>query len=185
MAHVGAIKTHVLYELSQLWPTDTTYGYLTRIKRRDHLGLPKCHAYDAVAVALAWGETADPVSPVYTGRVHARGRRQRYNTQPVKSSHPQKPELIPGKGWFILQERSTRIVAGDGTIYRKGDWIEARVGNDRIWGYVTALYSTGAMKVKTEAGYRKVSLNRSRKLQSRRPLMWQGKGVIEDASGGY
>lgn len=182
MAHVGAIKTHVLYELSQLWSTDTTYGYLTRIKRRDHLGLPKCHAYDAVAVALEWGETADPtclcearrqVSPVYSGRVRARGRRQRYNTQPVKANHPQKPELIPGKGWFIPKERNTQIVARDGTIYRKGDWIQARVGSDHIRGHITALYSSGAMKVQVKGSYRRVSPNRACKLQSRRALMWQ------------
>lgn len=173
-AHVGAIKTHLVHKLSQRWPVALTYGYLTRIKRRDHLKLPKCHAWDAVAASLRWDEVAQSVSPIYVGKVRARGCRQKYNTQPVKATHSQKPEYIESKGWFIKRERNTECVARDGTVYRKGDRIEAHVGNDnKVRGYISALFSTGRLKIKTANGYRTVSPNKSRLVQSARPMMFR------------
>lgn len=171
-AHVGVIKTHLVHDLSGLFETAMTYGYLTRIKRRDHLGLPKSHANDAVAISLPWDEIVDAWSPIYDGRVRARGSRQKFNSQPVKESHPQGPVFREGQGWFVPQERNTEITAKDGTVFRKGDWIEAHVGKDKIRGYITALFSSGSLKVKNGDGYRTVSPNKSRKLQSAKPLMW-------------
>ena len=42
-------------EISKLYPTEVTYGHITKLKRKA-LGLPKEHYTDAVAIACDWGE---------------------------------------------------------------------------------------------------------------------------------
>lgn len=49
-AQTQTYKTALLQELEKIAPTETTYGYITKINR-EKLGLPKTHYYDAVAMS--------------------------------------------------------------------------------------------------------------------------------------
>ncbi|RME01810.1 MAG: hypothetical protein D6814_00790 [Calditrichaeota bacterium] len=82
------------------------------------------------------------------------------------------PEFWEGKGYFVPKERNKRIVAKDGTIFKKSDYVEAVVSGKKCRGYVTALYSSGRLKVETSEGIKSASPDRSRKLQSARSIMW-------------
>ncbi|EFH89427.1 RNA-guided endonuclease IscB [Ktedonobacter racemifer] len=81
-AHVSAIKTSVLQQLRSLFGTaqvSVTYGYETKYKRIQVLGLPKSHTNDAVAIACEMGERVKPREEVYQIRCLPRGQYQRFN----------------------------------------------------------------------------------------------------------
>src|SRR5579859_6230479 len=59
IAHVSSIKTSIIQHLSEVFGTTQvaiTYGYETKYKRIQVLGLPKSHTNDAVAIACEIGE---------------------------------------------------------------------------------------------------------------------------------
>lgn len=81
-AHVSAIKTSVLQQLRELFGTtgvSVTYGYETKYKRIQVLGLPKSHANDAVAIACEMGKQVKLWEEVYQMRCLPRGQYQRFN----------------------------------------------------------------------------------------------------------
>ncbi|EFH89399.1 RNA-guided endonuclease IscB [Ktedonobacter racemifer] len=81
-AHVSAIKTSVLQQLRSFFgatQVSVTYGYETKYKRIQVLGLPKSHTNDAVAIACEIGERVTPREEVYQIRCLPRGQYQRFN----------------------------------------------------------------------------------------------------------
>lgn len=81
-AHVSSLKTVVLQQLQSLFgPTHVavTYGYETKYKRIQVLGLPKSHVNDAVAIACGINEMVKPLELAYHFRCLARGQYQRFN----------------------------------------------------------------------------------------------------------
>ncbi len=81
-AHVSSIKTSVVQHLAQQFGAEriaVTYGYETKYKRIQVLGLPKSHANDAVAIACQRGESVKAGSSLYQIRCMARGNYQLYN----------------------------------------------------------------------------------------------------------
>lgn len=81
-AHVSAIKTVVLKSLWAVFGesrVNITYGYETKYKRIQVLGLPKSHTNDAVAIACEIGEVVKPLQRGHHLRCLARGRYQRFN----------------------------------------------------------------------------------------------------------
>jgi 5-methylcytosine-specific restriction endonuclease McrA len=81
-AHVSALKSRVVQDLQAAFgasQVSSTYGYETKYKRIQGLGLPKSHTNDAVAIACALGEVVKPVEIVYQIRCLPRGQYQRFN----------------------------------------------------------------------------------------------------------
>jgi 5-methylcytosine-specific restriction endonuclease McrA len=81
-AHVSSLKTAVVTRLREHFGPDrvcVTFGYETKYKRIQVLGLPKSHANDAIAIACEMGEIVKPGSSVYQIRCVARGNYQRFN----------------------------------------------------------------------------------------------------------
>ena len=81
-AHVSSIKTRVIHDLQAIFAerqVRITYGYETKYKRTQGLGLPKSHTNDAVAIACEIGEMVKPLETVHHLRCLARGKYQRFN----------------------------------------------------------------------------------------------------------
>lgn len=81
-AHVSSIKTRVIHDLQAIFGEKQVclaYGYETKYKRIQMLGLPKSHANDAVAIACEIGEVVKPLEAVHHLRCLARGQYQRFN----------------------------------------------------------------------------------------------------------
>jgi hypothetical protein len=108
-AHVSSIKTRVVHDLQTIFgesQVNITYGYETKYKRIQMLGLPKSHTNDAVAIACEIGEVVKPLEIIHQIRCLARGQYQRFNG--LRSEHkcwaPRKVrgfrlyELVKAKG---------------------------------------------------------------------------------------
>lgn len=81
-AHVSSIKTRIVHDLQAIFgerQVRITYGYETKYKRIQVLGLPKSHTNDAVAIACEIGEMVKPLETVHYLRCLARGQYQRFN----------------------------------------------------------------------------------------------------------
>jgi 5-methylcytosine-specific restriction endonuclease McrA len=108
-AHASSIKSRVVHDLQEVFgesQVSITYGYETKYKRIQALGLPKSHTNDAVAIACEIGEVVKPLEMVHHLRCLARGQYQRFNG--LRSEHkcwaPRKVqgfklyELVKAKG---------------------------------------------------------------------------------------
>lgn len=66
---IGIIKS----TLRKCWDFEETFGYETKFKREQVLGLPKTHYFDAVAICCEDGELVPPASQVFHKRHVASG----------------------------------------------------------------------------------------------------------------
>ncbi len=66
---IGVIKS----QLHKHWSFRETFGYETKFKREQVLGLPKEHYFDAVAICLEDGEIVQPNAIVYAKRHVSKG----------------------------------------------------------------------------------------------------------------
>lgn len=102
-AHVSSIKTRVVQQLREVFGAEqvaVTYGYETKYKRIQVLGLPKSHTNDAVAITCAIGEVVKPLLMLYHLRCVPRGNYQMYNGK--HSEHTvSAPKRI--KGWKLYE----------------------------------------------------------------------------------
>ena len=81
-AHVSSLKSRVVQNLQAVFgesQVSITYGYETRYKRIQGLGLSKSHANDTVAIACEIGEVVKPLEMVHQIRCLGRGHYQRFN----------------------------------------------------------------------------------------------------------
>jgi 5-methylcytosine-specific restriction endonuclease McrA len=111
-AHVSSIKTWVLGHLKERFSGErvqVTYGYETKYKRIQVLGLPKSHTNDAIAIACAMGEVAQPASEVYQMRCVPRGNYQHFNGK--RSEHK---VWAPKKlhGWKLYELVEVKRIVG-------------------------------------------------------------------------
>lgn len=110
-AHVSSIKTVVVDQLAEQFGSAqvaVTYGYETKYKRIQVLGLAKSHANDAVAIACEIGERVTPLSVVHQIRCLSRGNYQRYNGK--RSEHKVwAPRKVQGWKLFELVEAKGQI----------------------------------------------------------------------------
>jgi 5-methylcytosine-specific restriction endonuclease McrA len=102
-AHVSSIKTRVVQQLRQVFGAEqvaVTYGYETKFKRIQLLGLPKSHINDAVAISCAPGEVVKPLSMLSHLRCVPRGNYQMYN-----GKHSEHKVWAPRsvKGWKLYE----------------------------------------------------------------------------------
>lgn len=119
---IGIIKS----QLKRRWQFTATFGYETKFKREQVLGLPKEHYYDAVAICLEDGELAEPAPNVYFKRHVSKGDYQ-----------------------LIIGSRSEkRIPVGKIFGLKKHDFISPPKGN----GFVKGKRSTGYFALETIAG---------------------------------
>jgi 5-methylcytosine-specific restriction endonuclease McrA len=102
-AHVSSLKTNVVQQLREVFGAEqvtVTYGYETKYKRIQVLGLPKSHINDAIAVACPIGEVIRPLPLVYQLRCLSRGQYQMYNGK--HSEHKVWAERRV-KGWKLYE----------------------------------------------------------------------------------
>ncbi len=83
-AHVSSIKTAVVSHLAERFGSDrvsVTYGYETKYKRIQVLGLPKSHTNDAIAIAMGseLSEDVKSLSVLFHLRCVPRGNYQLFN----------------------------------------------------------------------------------------------------------
>lgn len=81
-AHVSALKNALVQHLQAIFGDEqvhSTFGYETKYKRLQVLGLPKSHTNDAVAIACELGEVVKPLEIVHHIRCLPRGQYQRFN----------------------------------------------------------------------------------------------------------
>lgn len=81
-AQVSSLKTRVLQDLQAIFGESrvrVTYGYETKYKRLQVLGLPKSHTNDAVAIACEIGEVVKSLEMLHQIRCLPRGQYQRFN----------------------------------------------------------------------------------------------------------
>ena len=111
-AHVSSLKTAVVQQVQALFRDDqvhTTFGYETKYKRIQVLGLPKSHCNDAVAIACQIGEVVKPLETVYHIRCLPRGQYQRFNGR-----HSEHKCWAPRKvqGFKLYEVVKTKAVIG-------------------------------------------------------------------------
>ncbi len=111
-AHVSSLKTALVTQLQERFGAERiaiTYGYETKYKRNQALGLPKSHINDAVAIACEIGEVVDPLLIVYQMHCIARGNYQLYNGK--RSEHK---VWAPKKlhGWKLYELVEAKGVVG-------------------------------------------------------------------------
>jgi 5-methylcytosine-specific restriction endonuclease McrA len=111
-AHVSSLKTAVLKSLQELFGPShvrVTYGYETKYKRIQILGLPKSHHHDAIAIACGLGEMIKPLPIVYQFRCLPRGNYQLYN-----GKHSEHKVWAPKKvkGWMLYEIVEAKGVIG-------------------------------------------------------------------------
>jgi 5-methylcytosine-specific restriction endonuclease McrA len=102
-AHVSTLKTAVVQRLRAIFGTDqvaVSYGYETKYKRIQVLGLPKSHTNDAVAIACVMGEVVEPCAVAYQLRCVPRGIYQLFN-----GKHSEHKVWAPRKvkGWKLYE----------------------------------------------------------------------------------
>jgi 5-methylcytosine-specific restriction endonuclease McrA len=102
-AHVSSIKTRVVQQLREVFGAEqvaVTYGYETKFKRIQVLGLLKSHTNDAVAISCALGEVVKLSSILYRLRCVPRGNYQLYN-----GKHSEHIVWAPRKvrGWKLYE----------------------------------------------------------------------------------
>jgi hypothetical protein len=102
-AHVSSVKTAIMQQLRDLFGSDwvtITYGYETKYKRIQILGLPKSHTNDAIAIACAIGEVVKPRAVAYHIHCISRGQYQLHNGK--RSEHKVwAPRKV--KGWKLYE----------------------------------------------------------------------------------
>ena len=110
-AHVSSIKTAVVNQLAQQFgpvQVAVTYGYETKYKRIQVLGLPKSHTNDAAAIACEIGAIVKPSSVVFQIRCVPRGSYQLFNGK--RSEHKVwAPHKVKGWKLYELVEAKGRI----------------------------------------------------------------------------
>ena len=119
---IGIIKSR----LKTLWQFEEAFGYETKFKREQQLGLPKTHYFDAVSVATEIGEWVVPSDTVYLKRHVAKGDYQ----------------LTKGK------RSEKRIPTGKLYGLKKHDLVETPQGT----GFVKGKRSTGYFALETITG---------------------------------
>ena len=105
---VGIIKS----TLKKCWDFEESFGYETKFKREQVLGLPKTHYYDAVAICCEDGELVQPASQVYYKRHVASGDYQQ--TKGIRSE-----KRIPVGKLFGLRKHDL-VQTPKGTGFVKG-----------------------------------------------------------------
>ena len=111
-AHVSTFKTTVVQRLQAIFGTDqisVSYGYETKYKRIQVLGLPKSHTNDAVAIACIMGEVVEPCAVTYQLRCVPRGKYQLFN-----GKHSEHKVWAPRKvkGWKLYERVAAKGQAG-------------------------------------------------------------------------
>ncbi|MGF1759648.1 RNA-guided endonuclease IscB [Photobacterium sagamiensis] len=119
---IGIVKS----QLSKHWGFIETFGYETKFKRENRLGLPKTHYYDAVAICTEDGELVRPNSTVFYKRHVAKG-----DYRLTKGARSEK-----------------RIPVGKLFDLKKHDFIETPQGT----GFVKGKRSTGYFALETILG---------------------------------
>jgi 5-methylcytosine-specific restriction endonuclease McrA len=103
-AHVSSIKTSVVQQLRGIFgvaQVTVTYGYETKYKLIQVLGLSKSHTNDAVAIACSIGEVVKSLAMVYQIRCLPRGQYQRFNGP--RSEHKcWSPRKV--RGWKLYEQ---------------------------------------------------------------------------------
>jgi hypothetical protein len=99
--------------LKQQWGFAETFGYETKFKREQILGLPKTHHFDAVVICCEDDESVSPATTVYQRRHVAAG-----DYQQTKGSQSEKP--IPTGRLFGLHKFDLVHTAKD-TGFVKGE----------------------------------------------------------------
>jgi RRXRR protein/HNH endonuclease len=141
-AHVSSLKTAVVQHVQTLFGNERihpTFGYETKYKRIQVLGLPKSHTNDAIAIACKMGEVVKPLETVYLIRCLPRGQYQRFNG-PHSEHKCWAPRTVQG---FKLYE----LVKAKGQI-----------------GYIAGRREKGAFVIKDVASGKKVAEITPRKL---------------------
>ncbi len=111
-AHVSTLKTTVVQRLQATFRTDqvsVSYGYETKYKRTQVLGLPKSHTNDAVAIACIMGEVVEPCTVAYQLRCVPRGKYQLFNG---KHSEHKVWALRKVKGWKLYERVAAKGQVG-------------------------------------------------------------------------
>jgi hypothetical protein len=103
------------------WQFEPTFGYETKFKREQSLGLSKAHAADAVAICCEDGEIVEPLGALWQKRHVAKGDYQ-------QTKGPRSEKRIPTGKLFGL---------------RKFDLIETKAGT----GFVKGKRSTGRFAI--------------------------------------
>ena len=111
-AHVSILKTAVVQRLQAIFGTDqvaVSYGYETKYKRTQVLGLPKSHTNDAVAIACTMGEVVEPCTVSHQLRCVPRGKYQLYN-----GKHSEHKVWAPHKvkGWKLYERVAAKGQVG-------------------------------------------------------------------------
>jgi len=111
-AHVSTLKTAVVQRLQAIFGTDqvdVTYGYETKYKRIQVLGLPKSHTNDAVAIACVMGEVVEPCAVAHQLRCVPRGNYQLFN-----GKHSEHKVWAPRKvkGWKLHEQVAAKGQVG-------------------------------------------------------------------------
>lgn len=111
---IGVVKSQLKKQFGEF---EETFGYQTKYKREQILGLPKTHYYDAVAICCEEGKVVDSAAVVYLKRHVSKG-----DYQQTKGSHSEK--RIPTGKLFGL---------------RKFDYVQTPKGK----GFIKGKRSTG------------------------------------------
>ena len=111
-AHVSTLKTTVIQGLQELFGTDQitmSYGYETKYKRIQVLGLPKSHTNDAVAIACVMGEVVQPCAVAQQLHCVPRGKYQLFN-----GKHSEHKVWAPRKvkGWKLYERVTAKGQVG-------------------------------------------------------------------------
>ena len=111
-AHVSALKTAVVQRLQAIFGTDqvaVSYGYETKYKRIQVLGLAKSHTNDAVAIACVMGEVVEPCAVAHQLRCVPRGKYQLFN-----GKHSEHKVWAPRKvkGWKLYERVAAKGQVG-------------------------------------------------------------------------
>jgi 5-methylcytosine-specific restriction endonuclease McrA len=105
---IGVIKSRLKKE----WQFAETFGYETKFKREQVLGLPKEHYYDAVAICLEEGELVEPTPSVYFKRHVAKGDYQQTKGARSEKRIPVGKLFGLKKHDFILTPQGSGFVKG-------------------------------------------------------------------------
>ncbi len=106
---IGIIKS----QLKKKWPFTETFGYETKFKREQILGLPKEHYFDAVAVCLEDGELVEFSPSVYFKRHVSKG-----DYQLTKGARSEK-KIPVGKIYGLKKHDFISTPQGDGFVKGK------------------------------------------------------------------
>lgn len=156
-AHTQTGKDYLVYKLSEIAPIKKTFGYITSWHRAKS-ELPKDHYIDACIIADKYLKEAP--KEFYRVRIIPRGTyRRMQDSQPIK-------------GQIFRPNEVNKEMNG----FRKYDLVRALLPKGRgiEYGYITALFSNGALKIGNLEGIpfiKGISWKRCKKLSDRRTVI--------------